>query len=331
MRTLLLLTGQWTLLLLAMAWAGYVLWLAPLPLAARITAILLYALGTLLPPLVRPDRWQGLILPVILFAAMLAWFFTRVPSNERDWQADVAVLARAEFADDTVTIHGVRNCDYRTETDYTCRWESRTYNLADLQTVDLFVITWGAPGIAHTIASFGFGEAGYVCFSIETRKEKGEGYSAIKGFFRQYERIYVVADERDVIRLRTNVRREKVYLYPLKVRPALARSIFLDYLREVNRLRDRPQWYNALIANCTTSVRQHVVPYTPDAWLDWRLVANGFIDRLFYERGLVNQDLPFAELKERSFINKKAQAVDTDPDFSRRIREGLVRPESRNP
>ncbi len=158
MRTLLLLTGQWTLLLLAMAWAGYVLWLAPLPLAARITAILLYALGTLLPPLVRPDRWQGLILPAILFAAVLSWFFTRVPSNERDWQADVAVLARAEFADDTVTIHGVRNCDYRTETDYTCRWESRTYNLADLQTVDLFVITWGAPGIAHTIASFGFGK-----------------------------------------------------------------------------------------------------------------------------------------------------------------------------
>ena len=195
--------------------------------------------------------------------------------------------------------------------------------LADLQTVDLFVITWGAPGIAHTIASFGFGEAGHVSFSIETRKEKGEGYSAIKGFFRQYEKIYVVADEQDVIRLRTNVRREKVYLYPLKVRPALARSIFLDYLRELNRLRDRPQWYNALIANCTTSVRQHVVPYTPDAWLDWRLVVNGFIDRLFYERGLVNRDLPFAELKARSLINEKALAADTDPDFSRRIREGL--------
>ena len=323
MRTLTLLLCPWTALMLVAAWAGTVLWLAPLPLAARITLIPLYLAASLLPPLFWPGRWHSLIVPVVLLTGVLAWFFTRVPSNHRDWQDDLGILARAERVGDTVTIHNVRHCDYRTETDSTCRWESRTYTLDDLRTVDLFVITWGAPGIAHTIASFGFGEAGYVCFSIETRKEKGEGYSAVRGFFRQYEKIYVVADERDVIRLRTNVRREQVYLYPLKVRPGLARSIFLDYLRELNRLRDQPQWYNALIANCTTSVRQHVVPYTPDAWLDWRLVVNGFIDRLFYERGLVNQDLPFAELKARSLINDKARAADADPAFSRRIREGL--------
>jgi hypothetical protein len=151
----------------------------------------------------------------------------------------------------------------------------------------------------------------------------GEEYSAVKGFFKQYELTYIVADERDVVRLRTNYRKEDVYLYQLKAEPELVRKVFLDYLLEVNRIYDRAQWYNALISNCTTNIRGHTAPYARNAQFDWRIIVNGFLDELMYERGTINTSLPFAELKKRSYINARAQRADKAPDFSRRIREGL--------
>ena len=131
----------------------------------------------------------------------VGWFFSLVPSNNRDWQPDIAILPWAEIAGEKITVHNIRNCDYRTETDFTCHYYDRMFDLARLGTVDLFLVYWGSPYIAHTMLSFGFEDQGNVCFSIETRKEKGKDYSAIKGFFRQYETTYVVADERDVVRL----------------------------------------------------------------------------------------------------------------------------------
>ena len=174
--------------------------------------------------------------------------------------------------------------------------------------------------------SFGFEGDGYVCFSIETRKNMGEAYSAIKGFFKQYELTYVVADERDLVRVRSNYRNEDVYLYRLKVLPETAKLVFLDYLREVNRLKDRPEWYNALTSNCTTNVRGHTAPYNPNAKFDWRILINGYIDEFIYEQGVLDQSLPLAELKALSHINARGRAADQDPDFSQRIREGLPSP-----
>lgn len=253
----------------------------------------------------------------------MVWFLSLKPANDRDWQPDLAILPWAEVSGDTIVLHNIRNCDYRSENDFVCGYYDRTFDLAHLTSVDLFLVYWGSPHIAHTMLSFGFADEGNVCFSIETRKEKGEGYSAVKGFFRQYEKIYVVADERDVVRLRTNFRHEDVYLYRLRVTPDMARKVFLDYLREMNRLKEQPQWYNALIGNCTTSIRRHTLPYNPEARLDWRLIVNGYIDEMIYERGILSQDLSFAELKEKSSINSRAQAADRSPDFSRRIRQGL--------
>jgi hypothetical protein len=171
--------------------------------------------------------------------------------------------------------------------------------------------------------SFGFKGDGVVTFSVETRKEVGEAYSNFKGFFRQYELTYVIADERDLIGLRTNYRGEQVYLYRLNESPDLARKIFLDYLREVNSLKERPQWYNALTDNCTTSFRIHTSPYNPDSRFDWRLIANGYIDEMLYERGALDTSLPFAALKKRSLINERAKIVGKFPDFSKLIRVGL--------
>jgi hypothetical protein len=258
------------------------------------------------------------------FAVVLVCFLLIPPSNSRTWQPDVAVLPYATFNGNEVTIHNIRNSDYRTETDYTVRHYDKTFNLAKLKSVDLSLVYWGSPYIAHTMMSFGFEGDGTICFSIETRKEIGEAYSTIKGFFRQYEITYVVADERDLIGLRTNYRvGEDVYLYRLNVPADLARNVFLSYLQEVNSLKEQPEWYNALTDNCTTSIRGHTAPYNPDARLDWRIIVNGFIDEMLYERKTVDTSMPFPELKKRSLVNEKAKGMDKSPDFSQLIRVGL--------
>jgi hypothetical protein len=268
---------------------------------------------------------------VMALAIILFWWSTLRPSNDRDWQPDVVRLPSAEVQGNKLIVHNLRNADYRTETDYTVRYEDRTYDLSKLRGLDLFMIYCGYPMIAHTILSWQFDGSLPLAISIETRKENGEQYSTIGGFFKQYEIIYVVADERDVIRLRTNYRNEgageEVYLYRLKTPIPQVRSLLLEYVRSMNELVDQPEFYNALTDNCTTSIRRLVVHANPDAPpFDWRLIANGYGDELLYERGNVETRMPFIELKARSRINAKARAADLDPLFSLRIREGVPDP-----
>ena len=247
------------------------------------------------------------------------------PSNDRNWQPDVAVLPYATVEGDAVTVHNIRNSDYRTETEFTVRYYDKTFNLSNLRSFDLFLSDWGLETIVHTLVSFGFDDDSYLCISVETRKEVGETYSNLKGFFRQYELIYVVGDERDLVRLRTNYRQgETVYLYRLNgVSLESVRQIFLDYIRYINRLKDKSEWYNALTGNCTTEIRGHTRPYADKVTWDWRILANGYIDELAYEKGVVDTSMPFAVLKQRSIINEGARAADQDSAFSTRIREGL--------
>ena len=254
-------------------------------------------------------------------ALVLAWWLTLQPSNDRPWQPDVAQTAWAEIAGDTVTLHNVRNCDYRSETDYTARWETRTVRLSQLTGIDLAINYWGSPWMAHPIASFQFADAPPVCFSIETRKETGESYSAIGGLYRQYELIYVCADERDVIRVRTNYRHgEDVFLYRTTATPGQARARFLEYLASMNTLRDHPRWYNAVTTNCTTAIRTQHDPARRAPW-DWRTLLNGQGDEMLFERGqLVDGGLTFSELKARSLINERARTALDAPDLSNRIR-----------
>jgi hypothetical protein len=256
-------------------------------------------------------------------AVVLVWWLTLRPSNEGNWQPDVAQLAWAEVNGDEVTLHNVRHCDYRTETDLTPRWETRTVRLSQLTGIDLAINYWGSPYMAHPIASFQFADAPPVCFSIETRKQLGQTYSAIGGLYRQFALIYVVADERDVIRVRTNFRQdEDVYLYRTTATPAQARERFLEYLGSLNALRERPRWYNAITSNCTTSIRDQHPAATRAPW-DWRILVNGKGDELMFERGsIATGGLPFAELKKRALINPTAQAAGDAPDFSQRIRAG---------
>jgi len=322
--------GRWiaiglaSLLVLALsAWAIAALYI-DLPDGWQIPAAMIYVAFILGVLVLAPNHLSRLVLYLAGFAAVLVWWLSLSPSNDRDWQADVDRTAWAEFNGDLVTIHNLRNFEYRSETDYDPRWESRTYDVSQLQGVDLFITFWGSPWIAHPILSFRFADGGHVAISVETRKVVGQEYSAFRGFFRQYELMYIVADERDVIRLRTNYRvGEEVYLYRTTAAPDAARAVFLDYLRSVNALHAQAQFYNAITSNCTTNIRLHTsaVPGSLPPW-DWRLLLNGKGDEFAYQYGRLAGDLPFDELKRRAHINEVARAADKAPDFSALIRAG---------
>ncbi len=256
-------------------------------------------------------------------AVVASWWLTLKPSNDRAWQADVAQTAWAEINGDKVTLHNVRNCDYRTETDFTPRWETRTVRLSRITGMDVAINYWGSPWISHPIVSFEFTDALPLCFSIETRKIIGETYSALRGLYRQYTLIYIVADERDCIRLRSNYRREDVYLYHTLASPAQARERFREYINTLNALHENARWYNAVTSNCTTSIRTQRAATLRTPW-DWRILFNGKADEMLYQHhAIATGGLSFSELKQRSLINQRARAADEDPDFSRLIREGL--------
>ena len=258
-----------------------------------------------------------------VFTLVVLWWLTLEPSNDAAWQPDVAQAAWAEINGDEVTLHNVRNCDYRTETDFTPRWETRTVRLSQITGVDVAINYWGSPWIAHPIVSFQFADALPLCFSIETRKTIGQQYSALEGLYRQYTLIYVVANERDVVRLRTNYRREDVYLYHTLASPAQARQRFREYIETVNALHENPRWYNAVTSNCTTSIRTQRAAKLRAPW-DWRILFNGKADEMLYQdHAIATGGLPFSEFKQRSLINDRARAADKDPDFSRLIREDL--------
>ncbi len=318
----------WLVVLGLVGWAAAALAIDVPVSALRLPAAIAFGVAVLAALLFVRGVWRKMLACLVGFAAVLAWWLTLSPSNDRPWQGDVTQTPWAEIDGDRVTIHNVRNFDYRAEFDYTPRWEDRSYDLSQIRGADIFLTYWGSPWIAHPIVSFQFGDNDHIAFSIETRKEVGEEYSAFKGFFRQYELIYIVADERDVIRLRTNYRTgEEVYLYRTVATPEAARAIFLDYVRTATEMHDRPVWYNALTSNCTTNIRIHTKVAAGDRFApwDWRLLLNGKSDEFAYQYGrFAGGDLPFLALKQQAHINEAARSADQAADFSARIRQGRV-------
>ena len=316
-----------------------------------IPAITLWGIGALYFSPLLPVQWRALaaasygVATILAFAllrypgttslaalaifAILVILFRRVPaSNDRDWQPEVAFTPHAEIEGDIVRIHGVRNFDYRTESDFTPRWEDRTYDLGKLDSADLIAVYWAGKAIAHTMVSFGFGGKDYLAVSIEIRKGKSGSYSTLAGFFRNYELYYVVADERDVIRVRTTYRepQEDVYIYRISGSLENFRRVFLDYLKSINELRDRPAFYNTLTTNCTTSILLHTRMNPESPPLSWKILLSGYVPDYLYELGRLDTSRPFAQLEKLSRVNERAHDADNDPAFSQRIRQGLPVP-----
>ena len=314
--------SAWRLAVLAAGiWCALALWYR-LPggwhgVAAGSFALL--AVVVLVVDLSRFRAWTRIAF-LLAIAAIGIWWSGIAPSNHRDWQPDVARTVTGTVEGARATLHNVRNFDWKSDTDMAQRWEDRHYDLDQLSSVDLFLSEWGDPGIAHTLISFGFSDGAYVVFSIEIRKETGEAYDPLAGFFKQYEIAYIAADERDIVRVRTDVRGEDVHRYRVLLPPDKRRELFLSYIANANERAREPQFYNTLTANCTTLVFDMVRVLVPGLPLDWRIILSAYLPGYLYDHGGLATDRPLDELKREAAISSRAIAADGAADFSAAIR-----------
>lgn len=272
-------------------------------------------------------RWGAAALFAALFGLLVARWFALAPSNAGHWQAENAVLAYATIDGNHITLHHIRNFDYRTETDFTAAYYDRDFDLRQLESVDLFAVYWMGPAIAHVFLSFGFADHSHLAISIEARKQRGQGYSSIQGFFRQYPLYYAVADERDIVRLRTTYRRhppESVYLYRLRGSVGDGQRLLLAYLQQINALKDHPEWYNTLTTNCTSNIWLHALAIPGHVPWSWKILFSGYLPEYLYDLGRLDRNVPFAQLRQGAHINAIAQSADNAADFSQRIRKDAV-------
>ena len=314
------------ILCVAAVWGGFALWYqgpgSPLGRALYLTIWTLVCLAAL------GATWHGRSVLglgsfALIFAGLLFWW-QRIPaSNDRVWSDDVARMTHGTVEGGRVTLHNVRNFDWRSETDYTERWETRSYDLDRLRSVDMIMSYWTIDAIAHMLISFGFDDGRQLAFSVEIRREKAETFSEVGGFFKEFELSVIAADERDVIRLRTNVRGEDDYLYRLRLPPSARRSLLLAYLDEANRLVAAPRFYNTVTVNCTTLVyhmMKHIVGHLP---LDYRLLLSGYLPEYVYKVRGLDMRLPLGQLRALGRITERARQADRSADFSAQIRRGI--------
>ncbi len=273
----------------------------------------------------RPRLRRLLAIAVALVAAWLLFALLVRPSNDRDWNADQARTATAEIVGDTAIIRDVRNAVYRSTSDFDVRWETRRYDLTRLDSVWFIVepfADWRGP--AHTFLSFGFDDGEYVAISVEIRKERGEAFSPMLGLLRQYEIAYVIGDERDLIGLRANHRKDEVFLYPVRTTRERARALFVSMLARANRVAARPEFYNTLLNTCTSNIVDHIESIAPGRvpW-SYKTLLPAYADDLAYDLGLIDTALPREQFRSAYRINAAASAHAEQADFSRAIRDAL--------
>lgn len=259
----------------------------------------------------------------VIAIIFIIFFYSQQPSNNRDWTQDQKILPYAEFLkDDKILVRNIRNFEYRSTSDYTPNYYNKTFDLNKLTSVDYLVEPFGSIGAAHTFISFGFKGTDFVSISVEIRKEKEEEFSPIKGVLKQYELMYVIADEKDVVALRTNHRKDPVYLYPIKTTQEKMQILFLNMLKRANKLKETPEFYNTLTNTCTTNIANHVNEITPNKipW-DIRLLLPENSDELAYEIGLIDNSLTLEQSRKKYLINDRAKLYANDPNFSIKIRE----------
>jgi hypothetical protein len=306
-------------------WTTLAIYYSNLPWPAlRLAVTLAFAAFAIWAFWVSRQRWMAAV-AIALVLGVVAWWFTIAPSHDRNWRPEVAIMPRVFIDGDRVRLIGVRNFDYRSQDDFTVHYEERELDLSHLVGLDFFVSYWRKGPVAHTFVSFIFDNAAPLCISIETRPEIGEGFNPIASLFKQFELIYVVGEERDIVGVRAIHRREWVYLYQLNTSPNDARRLLLVYLARINELADRPEFYNLLTNSCTINIVRYANAAGRKGRFDFRHLFNGLIDSYLYHSGRVDTTLPFDELRRRSLINENARAADSapEPEFSQRIRASL--------
>lgn len=278
------------------------------PAALRITLTCLFP-ACIAASLLWHNKTHGKLACATLFALFWGWYLTDPPRNTRDWAPEYAVTADATVQNRVAHLTNIRNITYRTTEDYTPHYYNGDYALDDLSSVNLVTSYWAGESIAHVFLSFGFKDGRHIAMSIETRRQRTFSYSTIAGFFHHYETFYVTADERDLIGVRTDIRKERVYLYTLTLSPASRERLFLSYLKEIHTLTTHPAWYNTLTENCTTGIltrAQAKLRYR----FDWRVLLSGYTASLAYDLGLLEtHGMSFAQLKANSRINRPEGAT----------------------
>jgi hypothetical protein len=314
---------------LATAWAALALWFRlPLPEGVRAVAAGLFAVAgfAAIVALFTRRRLVALVGFLAMLGVVIAWWSTIEPPRDGDWAPEVARQVTGKLDGNFLTLANMRDFDWRSEQDFDDRWTTRTYDLSKLRTLDLYVTWWAGPEIAHPIFSFGFGDGRFIAWSVEIRRLNTGEFSPLADFFKTNTLVFLASDERDIVRLRTNIRKERVELYRLKATPAQARALLLEYVAQSNALAEAPRFYNTLTTNCTTVIVKMMRIAGQSISFDWRLIVNGFLPDYIYERGVVDTSLPLAELRARSRIEPRALAAGDSADFSRLIRVGLPTP-----
>ena len=312
----LLLSAGWANLAIAYQLPGY----APVRIGACLILNLI-ALAALVA-VVRHRHWRAVLIYAVALALLLAWSGSISASNDKNWAADVVHGITGIVDGDRLSVRNVRNFSWRTEAEYSERWEQRTYDLSKLRSLDLFFVYWTGPSIAHTIMSFGFDDGRYLDFSIELRRTQNDQYSALAGFFKTHELIYIGADERDLMTLR-KVRNENIQLYRLRTTPERTRALLVEYIKQANDLAAHPRFYNTITTNCTTAIFDMMRAVTSSIPFDWRIILTGHLPSYLYEHGAVDTRISLEELRRRADVTSQVEAELSEAEFSSRLREGV--------
>ncbi len=311
------------------AWAALALWFRlPAPEWAKAAAagiFVILAIGAVLALFTR-SRWVALWAFALAFGAVVIWWRSIEPPADGDWTPDVARQTTGTLEGDILTLSDVRDFDWRSDNDFSERWSKRSFDLSKLKTLDLFLLYWAGPQMAHLIMSFGFDGGEQLAWSVEIRREKNTEYSPVDDAFKSHALVYLATTERDSVRLRSNVRGEDVRLYRLRTAPQNARGLLLQYVAEANELAEKPAFYNSLTTNCTTAVAKLIRAAGGTLPFDWRLIVNGYLPSYLYDRGAVVTTIPLNELMALARIDKRARAADQSPEFSRLIRVDVPSP-----
>ena len=311
-------------------WSSLALWFrVPGPEVLRLVASVLFALfglGTIVA-LTGSRRITALGLYLVAFACVLAWWSTIRPPVDGNWSPDVARQVTGQIDGDVLTLTNVREFDWRSDDDFSEVWTNRSFDLNQLETLDMFLSYWDGPEMAHFVLSFGFSDGQYLAWSVEVRREIGGGFRPVADAFKTNTLAIVATVERDVVGVRSNIRGEDVQIFRLRTPPDRARRLLEEYVRDANALAREPEFYNSLTTNCTTVVFKMMAAIGVRIPLDWRLLVNGYLPDYAYERNALDTRVSLPELRKLAHIGDAAQANGLGSGFSEAIRVGVPTPQ----